>query len=289
MATGVIHPDTFIGPVALTVSDLDRSVAFYRDSLGMQLHRRDGDTAWLGDGTTDLLELTGVPAARRMRGTTGLYHFAILVPTRADLARVLAHLVATHTPLQGLSDHGVSEAIYLADPDGNGIEVYRDRPRDEWPRAGRELRMVTEPMDVDGVMSALTEETREPLRLPPGTKMGHVHLHVSDLAAAEDFYAGVLGFELMQHFGGQAAFLSAGGYHHHVGLNTWAGVGAPAPPPGAIGLREFLVQLPNEEELDRVAARIRNAGIPLERTGRGRLVRDPSGNAIILSAGPDSI
>jgi catechol 2,3-dioxygenase len=119
--------------------------------------------------------------------------------------------------------------------------------------------------------------------------MGHIHLHVADLAAAEAFYAGVLGFELMQHFGGQAAFLSAGGYHHHVGLNTWDGVGAPAPPPGEIGLREFLVRLPSEEELDRVAARVRAAGIPLENTARGRLVRDPSGNAIILSAGPMSI
>jgi len=285
MTTPAIHPDTYIGPVALTVSDLDRSIAFYRERLGFQLHRRDGNTATLGDGTTDLLALTGVPAAKRMRGTTGLYHFAILVPTRADLARVLAHLVATRTPLQGLSDHGVSEAIYLADPDGNGIEVYRDRPRDEWPRAGRELRMVTEPMDLEGVMAALAERDDASLTLPAGTRMGHVHLHVSNLPDAEAFYAGVLGFELMQHFGAQAAFLSAGGYHHHVGLNTWAGVGAPAPPPGAIGLREFLVYLPSQEEVDRVAARVRAAGIPIEDTALGLLVRDPSGNAVVLSAG----
>ncbi|MGH7632348.1 MAG: VOC family protein, partial [Gemmatimonadaceae bacterium] len=124
------------------------------------------------------------------------------------------------------------------------------------------------------------------LTIPAGTKMGHVHLHVSNLPDAEAFYAGVLGFELMQHFGGQAAFLSAGGYHHHVGLNTWAGVGAPAPPPGAIGLREFLVYLPSREEVERVAARVRAAGIPIETTALGLLVRDPSGNAVILSAGP---
>jgi catechol 2,3-dioxygenase len=216
-----------------------------------------------------------------VRGTTGLYHFAILVPTRADLARALRRLVVADTVMQGAADHGVSEALYLADPDGNGIEIYRDRPRAEWPYAGGALRMGADPVDLDDLLA-------EPPSAPPsaglarGTAIGHVHLHVSSLAAAERFYVGVLGFDLMQRYGPSALFVSAGGYHHHVGLNTWAGVGAPPPPPGAFGLRHFTLQLPSAA-IEAVAARIRAEEIPIETVEGGLLVRDPARNAILLA------
>jgi catechol 2,3-dioxygenase len=278
--TAVIDPAASIGAVHLTISDLERSVRFYESHLGFLAHRRDGRTAWLGAGGSDLLVLSQCETAPRVRGTTGLYHFAILVPTRADLARSLRRLVDTETVMQGAADHGVSEALYLADPDGNGIEIYRDRPRAEWPYAGGQLRMGADPIDFDEL---LTDNTEVDARagLPPGTVMGHVHLHVARLEDAERFYVGVLGFQLMQRYGPSALFVSAGGYHHHIGLNTWAGVGAPPPPPGAIGLRHFVVQLPSTAALDAVAARLHAAAVPIETEG-GLLVRDPAGNALKL-------
>jgi catechol 2,3-dioxygenase len=279
-----IDPSAHVGGVHLTISDLSRSIRFYESRLGFDLRRRDDRTAWLGAGGPDLLVLSQCETAPRVRGTTGLYHFAILVPTRADLARALRRLVATDTVLQGAADHGVSEALYLADPDGNGIEVYRDRPRAEWPYVGGALRMGADPVDFDDLL-AEPVNAPETAGLARGTVMGHVHLHVSRLADAERFYVGVLGFDLMQRYGPSALFVSAGGYHHHIGLNTWAGVGAPPPPPGAIGLRHFAVQLPNTAAIEEVAARLRANGIPMEPVEGGLLVRDPANNAILLTTG----
>ena len=279
----MIDPAASIGGVHLTISDLERSVRFYESHLGFAVHRQDGRTAWLGAGGPDLLVLSQCETAPRVRGTTGLYHFAILVPTRADLARSLRRLVATETVMQGAADHGVSEALYLADPDGNGIEIYRDRPRAEWPYAGGQLRMGADPIDLDEL---LTEKTSVPdhAGLATSTVIGHVHLHVARLDDAERFYVGVIGFQLMQRYGPSALFVSAGGYHHHIGLNTWAGVGAPPPPPGAIGLRHFVVQLPSGAAVEEVAARLRAAEIPIETAEDGLLVRDPAENAIVLRA-----
>ncbi|HKT81519.1 MAG TPA: VOC family protein, partial [Vicinamibacterales bacterium] len=231
-----LHPRTAIGAVHLTIADLERSVEFYRRHLGFAVHDRRGDTVWCGAGGPPLLVLTEDRAARpRQNGTTGLYHFAILVPTRIDLARGLRNLIASNSALDGFADHGVSEAIYLADPDGNGIELYRDRPRAEWPRRNGHLHMGTGPLDTEGLLDELSAESSTTFLLPAGTVIGHVHLHVRDLAEAEYFYAGVLGFDVMQRYGRAALFVSAGGYHHHVGLNTWAGVGAPPPAPESVG------------------------------------------------------
>jgi len=277
----VIDPATSVGDVHLTISDLTRSVRFYESHLGFLVHRRDDRTAWLGAGGPDLLVLSQSETAPRVRGTTGLYHFAILVPTRADLARALRRLVDTGTVMQGAADHGVSEALYLADPDGNGIEIYRDRPRAEWPYAGGQLRMGADPIDLDELLGEKAEDA-DSAPLAGGTVIGHVRLHVSRLDDAERFYVGVLGFELMQRYGPSALFVSAGGYHHHIGLNTWAGVGAPPPPTGAIGLRHFLVRLPSAAAVEAVAARARTAGTPTEVVEGGILVRDPAGNAMKL-------
>lgn len=278
----MIDPATRVGAVHLTISNLDRSVRFYEAHLGFQVHRRDGRTAWLGAGGPDLLVLSPCEAAPRVRGTTGLYHFAILVPSRRDLGRALRRMVETDTVLQGAADHGVSEALYLADPDGNGIEVYRDRPRQEWPYVDGRLQMGADPLNLDGILAE--DGIGDGRGLSPGTVIGHVHLHVSRLADAERFYVGVLGFELMQRYGPSALFVAAGGYHHHIGLNTWAGVGAPPPPSGAIGLRHFDVLLPGAPALAAVEERLQSAGVPIESADAGGLlVRDPAGNAILLT------
>jgi catechol 2,3-dioxygenase len=281
----VIDPGAHIGAVHLTISDLDRSIRFYEAHLGFLVQRRDQRTAWLGAGGADLLVLAQSHKAPRVRGTTGLYHFAILVPTRADLARALRRLVWTETVMQGAADHGVSEALYLADEDGNGIEIYRDRPRSEWPFVAGQLQMGADPVDLDELLAAAEGAPEHPgSGLAAATVIGHVHLHVSRLADAQRFYVDVIGFELMQRYGPSALFVSAGGYHHHVGLNTWAGVGAPPPPPGAIGLRHFDVKLPAEAAIADVLLRVRGAGIPVESVDGGFLVRDPAGNAICFTA-----
>ena len=282
----MIDPATHIGAVHLTIADLDRSIRFYESHLGLMVRRREGRTAWLGAGGPDLLVLSQCESAPRVRGTTGLYHFAVLVPSRADLARSLRRLVETETVMQGAADHGVSEALYLADVDGNGIEIYRDRPRAEWPHLHGQLHMGADPLDFENL---LAEEFIGP---PPaggpglaaGTTIGHVHLHVSRLADAEKFYVNLLGFDMMQRYGPSALFVSAGGYHHHIGLNTWAGVGAPPPPPGAIGLGHVELTFATAAALESVEGRIRAAAIPVEAIDGGLLVHDPAKNAILLIA-----
>ncbi|HEY6211922.1 MAG TPA: VOC family protein, partial [Vicinamibacterales bacterium] len=221
MTRPAIDPETRIGAVHLTVASLDASIRFYESHLGLVVHRRDGPTAALGVGAAgapDLLRLSECERAPRVRGTTGLYHFAVLVPSRADLGRALRRLVETGTVMQGAADHGVSEALYLADVDGNGIEIYRDRPRAEWPFVQGQLRMGADPLDFDELRSAADDAAGS--QLARETTIGHVHLHVSALDEAQRFYVDVLGFELMQRYGPSALFVSAGGYHHHIGLNT---------------------------------------------------------------------
>jgi len=277
-----IHPNTNIGRVSLRVADLERSLDFYQRSLGFSLHDRANGRASLGAGGLDLLELVGDPGARQVRGTTGLYHFAVLVPSRTELAFSLRNILETRTPVQGFADHLVSEAIYLPDPDGNGIEIYRDRPRDQWPREGGRLRMATDPLDLDGLLSELEGHNGSWSGLQPDTIIGHMHLHVRDVAEAENFYRDVLGFDLVLRYGPSASFLSAGGYHHHIGVNTWAGLGAPAPPPDAVGLYWYEIRIPNRDELDRVAEQARQAGYALEERGEGFYLQDPSGNGVLL-------
>jgi len=280
-----IHPDTTVGPVYLTISDLGRSEGFYRDVLGFKtLSRQDNTLTLTADGASPLLILKEKPGVRpKPRHTTGLYHFAILVPNRADLARSLRRLLDLDYPLQGASDHRVSEALYLADPDGNGIEIYRDRPRATWPNQDGQVQMSIDPLDTEELLAELKEDDRSWDGLPPSTIIGHIHLQVADLRQAEAFYHSVLGFDIMLRYGPSALFLSAGGYHHHIGLNTWAGVGAPSPLPDTVGLRQFVVALPNRDELARVVKRIQRANIVAEQTASGVLIRDPSQNGVMLA------
>lgn len=275
-------PDnTSLGPVTLRVRNLARMLHFYTERLGLTVFAEAAGTATLGAGMTPLVVLNERPTFRRYTGTTGLYHFALLLPDRAALGAALQHLIDTQTPLQGASDHAVSEAVYLADPEQNGIELYRDRPRDAWRFANGALHMTTEPLDIAGVLADGAAHRWQ--GMPPGTRMGHMHLHVGDLAAAERFYTGVVGLTLMARYGDSASFVSAGGYHHHLGLNTWAGRGAPAPGDDALGLDHWQLQLPDAASLDALRARLATAGAPDTATDDGWLTRDPSGNGLLLS------
>jgi catechol 2,3-dioxygenase len=271
-----------LGAVHLTVADLERSIGYYRGAVGLDVVERAGDRVALGaGGSGTLLVLVEEPGARPSHGHTGLYHFALLVPERVDLARWLAHAAAERLPLAGLSDHFVSEAAYLSDPDGHGIEIYWDRPRGVW-EGQVAARMTTLPLDVADLFGELGEAEGAFGGLPAGTAMGHVHLKVAAVAETVTFYRDVLGFGLMAQLGPQAAFLSAGGYHHHIGANTWESRGARPAPPGSARLRHATIGLPDEAERTRVLTRLADAGHDVEQTEAGALVRDPSGNALVL-------
>jgi catechol 2,3-dioxygenase len=282
-----IHPDTAIGAVRLTVADLARSRQFYERAIGLQATERDDGTLGLAvAGDDPVIELVADPAASPLdRRATGLYHLAILLPTRHDLALALRRLAEARWPIDGASEHLVSEALYLSDPDGNGIEIYRDRPREEWPHdESGQVQMATEPLDLDGVIAELKGQDDRSDFVPRGTRIGHVHLQVSDLADAEAFYSGALGFDVMVRGYPGALFVGAGGYHHHIGLNTWRSAGASPPARGSIGLRSFDVELPSHDELERTVERVRAAGVDLERANGTAIVHDPSGNTVRLSA-----
>ena len=270
-----------LGAVHLSVPDLDRSVAFYEDAIGLRLHRREDALAAMGVGEEDLLVLHEEAGARRAGRHAGLYHYALLYPSREELARAVLRLVATGTPIQGASDHGTHEAIYLPDPDGNGIELAADRPREEWPRP-LEYAGGPYPLKIDGLMAAVAGE--EPRRdAAPGLAVGHLHLHVGDLDRGLGFYRDVLGFELMTFMPGAAAFVSAGGYHHHLGFNVWRGEGVPPAPAGRVGLRYWTVVLDDSEEFVALRERVRAAGVEVEeKENGGFLVRDPWQIAVLF-------
>jgi catechol 2,3-dioxygenase len=303
-ADASIDQATSLGAVSLTVSDLGRARAFYDRVLGLVPAPAAPDK-----GPLALTDAAGGPALVILHqdrdaapfdpGRSGLFHLAILVPSRIELARALRRIADARWPLTGASDHLVSEALYLRDPDGNGIEIYRDRPRAQWPSDDRgEIRMDTLRLDLSDLLRELDDGVPpSPARPAPpsgvaaGTRIGHVHLQISDLDAAERFYCGVLGFEVTVRTYSGALFVSAGGYHHHVGLNTWQTLGALSPPPGGVGLRSFEVLLPDGAALTRALDRIGAAGIDVERLDGGlaspgsptpALVHDPFGIAVVL-------
>jgi catechol 2,3-dioxygenase len=216
-----IHPETRMGAVHLTVADLERSLRFYTSNIGMQILDRHNQHASLGVGELPLLKLEELTGGIKERGRTGLYHFALLLPSRADLASAFRHMADSGVRFSGFADHHVSEALYLSDPDGHGIEVYRDRPRAEWVDARGQFKLTTEPLDLQGLLNELGRSPGDFAGLPDETVMGHVHLHVSHLGLSRTFYGNVLGFDLMAGMD-TALFMSAGGYHHHLGLEYLA-------------------------------------------------------------------
>jgi catechol 2,3-dioxygenase len=282
----MIPPDTSIGKVRLRVADLDDLTTFYERVIGLQAVEREGDVARLGAaGGEPVIELVGAPDAPPPPSfSTGLFHLAILVPDRAELARSLQRVGGAGWRLTGASDHLVSEALYLQDPEGNGIEIYRDRPREEWRRNGDELAMATLPLDLESVLGELDPGEREANGMPAGTTMGHVHLQVADIPAAERFYNRALGLDVMVRSYPGALFLAAGGYHHHIGLNTWQSQGAPPPPERSLGLDRYELVLPNAAERDSAADRLAEAGADPERLDEGVVAADPSGNRVLLTA-----
>ncbi len=275
-----------LGAVHLTVSDLDSSVAFYRDAIGLRLHRLERAVAAMGAGGEDLVVLHEEPGVRRAGRHAGLYHYALLYPSRVELSRAALRLAATRTPIQGASDHGTHEAIYLPDPDGNGIELAADRPREAWPDlANPGWDGGPKPLDLDGLLALVAGE--EPRReVGSGLAVGHVHLHVGDLERGLSFYQGVLGFERMFSMP-TAAFVAAGGYHHHLGFNVWRGEGVGPAPAGRVGLRHWTVVLDDPTDLDAVRQRVRAAGVEVEEhEGGGFVVRDPWEIAVLFTVAP---
>lgn len=315
-----IPASTHIGGVRLRVADLERSLRFYRDLLGLKPIPPDDRAAGAADaasratadsaappatgpeestaatehaGRRVALAATGAPPALvtlderpgarpRPPHTAGLYHFAILVPSRRDLARVFHRLRAAGWALEGASDHAVSEALYLSDPDRNGIEIYADRPRDAWPRHDDEIEMTTLPLDLRDLGAEAAGDPEPAAGLPPGTTIGHIHLHVPDLHEAEAFYHGLLGFDVVTRRYPGALFLSAGGYHHHVAVNTWAGRSVPAPPADAAGLIDYEIVIPDAVARIALGQRLRAAGLGVEGDARARRLLDPSGTGVVL-------
>jgi len=280
--TGALLADaTRLGGVELTVTDLDRSIAFYTDVIGLRLRERDGAHAALGAGGEDLVTLHADPSARPPGRQAGLYHYALLFPSRVELARAGRRIAEARVPIDGASDHGTHEAIYLPDPDGIGMELASDRPRELWPdrRGGSIFGHGPAPLDVPGLFSTITDEPYA-ATADPGLRMGHVHLHVGDLERETRFYRDGLGFEvmaLMEH----AAFVSAGGYHHHVGYNLWRGhgVGA-APADGVVGLRHWTLIADGEDERAAIATRLDAIDVAVEERDGSLFARDGAGIAV---------
>lgn len=287
-----IHPATTVGPVSLTVANLEHQIVFYQHALGFILRSREGNQAVLGTGERELLRLVEQPNVKKYRGVTGLYHFAVLFPNRRELARAVARLF-TLKYRNHPTDHIMTKTTYLDDPEGNGIELYCESPEDGWMgmengefiarRADGSPSNGREPLDVDALLSHLNQDDKLDVSIPSETRMGHIHLHTRDVDEAVDFYHGLIGFDVIGNAKSmQAAFVSAGGYHHHLGLNTWQGAGAPPPPPDAVGLRYFTIELPNQKALDEVVARVEQAGIASNKTDDGLLIYDPSQNGVVL-------
>jgi catechol 2,3-dioxygenase len=273
------EPNIYVGEVTIKVKSLDYSLTFYQNILGFQvLEKSDRKVVLTADGKNPLLTLEQPENAVAKTGrTSGLYHFAILLPSRADLAVFLRHMIQTGYPL-GAADHYVSEALYLNDPDGNGIEVYRDRPSSEWRWNNGLVEMATEELDGNGIIA---ESDSEWTGLPAGTLMGHIHLHVANLKKAEEFYTKGLGFEIVSYYP-QAAFLSTGGYHHHIAINTWQGEGAAIPPKNSVGLNWYSLVFPDEAAREKAIKQLKQLGAQVTEESDFFITEDPSGNQIRL-------
>ena len=270
-----------IGAITLGVRELDSMAQFYQKIIGLSILNSTETSVELGIGKMPLVILEARPTGKQHPRSTGLYHMAILLPRRKDLGHWLKHLAASQYPLSGAGDHLVSEALYLSDPEGNGIEMYHDRPREWWEYEGNNIKMATLPVDLESLQADAPPDAFT--GLPARTTMGHIHLKVNDVNKAIDFYRDLLGFDLMATWHG-AAFLSSGGYHHHIGANVWNSLDAPPPPEGSLGLLSHQLLLPNEEARDQLLTRLNATNYPIQQSGAGTLLQDPAGNQILLKA-----
>lgn len=304
-----IHPDTALGPVHYNVIDLERMTSFYRDIIGMQVLRKDPGFAVLGTEERELLQLTkvahpvdngekatgaqgiasllgGVMPSGEPKPTTGLYHTAFLVPTKRDLAYLTRKLIDTRTPVQGTSDHGTHLALYLPDPEGNGIELAWDYPREQWPDIHGQPDLTSAPrggVDIEDLLETIAGDEEPWPGVGSGTTVGHVHLRVADLDESSRFYNETLGFDVILHSPSMgASFLSAGGYHHHFGMNIWQGRGLPPAEPDTPGLRHVTIVVPDEAELERVIGRLPSQYVD-DRSGNTMWITDPSGIKVLFT------
>lgn len=283
---------TQIGHAHLQVSDLPQALHFYNSLVGFKEISRNGETAVLsatGKFPAHILLTARADAKPKPPRTTGLYHTAIRFPNRWELARVFRRLIEHGWPFQGFADHIVSEALYLADPDNNGVELYTDRSREQWRWRNGTVEMATDPLNVEDLLRELEKDSTPWEGVHPDTDIGHVHLHVADLQKAEAFYHGVLGFDITQRSYPGALFISAGGYHHHVGLNIWAGKGAPPPPPNAVGLLAFSIRVPDLDTFQILQERLNAVGFSFEdrsaAVGQATIfTRDQDGNGVEIVA-----
>ncbi|QCR33696.1 VOC family protein [Lysinibacillus sp. SGAir0095] len=256
-------PNMYVSHVQLKVSNLERSIDYYKSIIGFDVLEQTQTSAVLTfDGSTSLLSLEEVPNALPLRrGQAGLYHFALLLPTRKDLGNFIQNIIQQNVRV-GAGDHHVSEAFYLNDPDGNGIEVYSDRPEQEWIwQEDGKVYMTTEQVDVQSV---LRDADGTWSGLPNGTVMGHIHLSVANLAESEKFYTQALGYEIVTRYGDQALFISTGKYHHHIGLNTWESLNGTPVPENGIGLKSFTIVLDNEAQADQIKSNLASMGAKVE-------------------------
>jgi catechol 2,3-dioxygenase len=270
------------GAIGLVARDLDRLTDFYRDLLGLAVLERTDRVARLGIGSVSLIEIEHRPGAKPDDpAEAGLYHTAFLMPTRADHARWIMHTARNQVPISGASDHGVSEAFYLDDPEGNGIEVYNDRPRERWNWENGLVTMPTKQLDVEAILREIDAEASSYPAAPEGLRIGHVHLRVGAIEKAEEFYRGALGLELTRRRGG-ATFMSSGGYHHHVGANVWHSDGAARRDPDRAGLAWFSMEAADAAAYDAAVKRLKAAGAPLNAIEEGVETADPWGTRIRL-------
>jgi len=276
-------PTTFVGHVKIKVTNLERSLKFYQEIIGFSILEQTPSSAKLTvDGKTSILTLIKPEGVKpKQSRTTGLYHFALLLPEKSDLANIVIHLTKNNIQF-GAADHHVSEALYMQDPDGNEIEIYIDRDPAEWSWDGAEVAMLTDPLDFETLLRYSIPDKQWD-QLPEKTLMGHIHLHVSDLGSTEEFYVKGLGFDVVNRYGGQALFLSTGKYHHHIGVNTWNGVGAPKPDENSVGLESYTLILPNEEAIKDTITSLERIGVSIIEEDGHYFTYDPSGNRIELS------
>jgi catechol 2,3-dioxygenase len=279
--TTKLDPATTVGQVTLAVADLEMMAAYYQQVIGLRLLERTSQTIELGVGETPLVRLEARPGGKRYPTATGLFHLALLLPSRQDLGLWLKHFVTSQNRMiDGAGDHLVSEALYLSDPEGNGLEIYRDRPRDTWEYDNNGVKMATLAVDLPALVADAADTPFT--GMPAGTTMGHVHLQVDDVTKALGFYRDILGFDLMAAMP-SAGFISAGGYHHHIGMNTWHSRGAAPPPAGSLGLVSYQVVLPTAAAREALLSHLDSQNYSLEQTQAGPLGRDPAGNGLVFA------